>query len=77
MNVTYYINTGASCNVAHGISGATLKEAIADFKAYITDCQRFGNDYSDAHMEVICDRLSSRMYEVGKLGGIVRNKEWE
>ena len=62
MNVTYYINTGIPCSIAHGISGVTLKEAIADYKSYLEECDRFGNEWLSSSLEVTCDHFQARIY---------------
>lgn len=79
MNVTYYINTGTPGSISghNGISGATIQDAIADFKAYIADCDRFGNYYQNASLDITCDSWPSyRTYTLGPRGGLVKNQEW-
>ena len=76
MNVTYFINTGTPCSIPYGVYGVSLKDAIADFQSYINDCKKFGNDYTNASMDVTCDRRPSRLYVIGPRGGIVRLREW-
>lgn len=73
MKVTYFIFTGTPCEVyGTGITGASLKEAIQDFKDYVEDCKRFGNEYKDAFMQVVSDKWPERTYVVGQKGGIVK-----
>lgn len=74
MKVTYFITTGTPCEIPSGVSGVTLKEALADFQNYIDDCKRIGNEYNNASMSVSCDKWSERLYEIGPKGGITRNK---
>ena len=74
--VTYWIMSGTPCEpMGMGISGATIADAIADFKAYQRDCERFGNTWQNAYMEVSFDIPScepTRLYEFGPRGGVKR-----
>lgn len=76
MKVTYWINTGAPCEVPMGYQVDTLKEAINDFKDYMESCDRIGNEYKNAYLTVVSDYWPERLYEVGPRGGINRNKDF-
>ena len=72
--VTYFISSGLPCSLpGGGIGGVTLREALADFKVYRDECERLGNVWRDAYMDVVFDIPScepSRTYEFGPRGGI-------
>lgn len=72
MKVTYWINSGIPCDLpTTGYRVNSLKEAIQDFKNYIEECDRFGNTWENAYLEVTSDHWpESRLFEVGKRKGI-------
>ena len=72
MKVTYYISTGTPCEIPSGISGVSIKEALVDFKAYIEECDRFGNPWNDAHLTITGDLIEERLYVVTKRKTIKR-----
>lgn len=77
-SVTYFLASGLPCDTASGVSGVTLTEALNAFAAYRDDCERFGNHWRDASLEVVFDIPSSeasRLYAFGPRGGIVRVEE--
>lgn len=69
--VCYWIHTGTpGTHAPMGYEVATLGEALADFRSYVDDCDRFGNEWSEAFMEVSCDAWDERTYVVGPRKGI-------
>lgn len=76
MRVVYWIYSGTPCEPQPtGIAVNSLAEAKADFKDYIEECDRFGNTWENAYMDVNSDYFSERLFEVGKRKGIKELKQ--
>ena len=72
MKVEFAINAGLPCYIPTRGQAKSKKDAIQSFKDYIADCDRWGNPYKDAFLEIESDKNGLELFEVGPRGGIVK-----
>ena len=68
MTMFYTISPGTLGAAAQPQQCGSIAEAKADFKSYIADCKRHGNEYHGAQLEV---NDGERSFIIGPRGGIV------